>query len=429
MKLKTMAAIVLVALLTFGSTANIAMAGTADERHVMADELAKVIPTGSDKADDKLGKVIARLHKAGTAAEAGDLEKALKEDASAVKYLLKALDELDGEGPVSTISSTIDAIVATDSAAARDAIDAARSAGADAKYLAKAIDHADDGDVERASGELDHAVSEYADAISYAAKARAKSGNGSTTTTSTTTTSTPPIDGFKGKYSEYTFWFVNIESGEQTGPLSGSSHPDNALGWTGKANDGLLEVGGSVMSLHVSCSDVFSDGVGSKSDPAADSPWRVLRYSITKFSDGKADKSCDVVVSTPPPVVESPAPSLAVDKTYRVGGGSWLQSSSAVPDSVSNVEEVDFRFQVVNTGNVPLSNVNVSDDLLFTATASNPQCSAPLLNPGESMECVVTGRVLHHGTHVNTATASGTAGLVTVSATDSVHLDVWPDIE
>lgn len=424
---KTTTALVLVVFLTLGATADIALAGGADERHAMADELSTTLPTGVDKADEKLGKAMSRLRKAGVAADEGDVEKALKEDAAAVKYLLKSLAELEGEGPSPTISSMIEAIVAADSATARAAIEEADSSGADAKYLAKAIEHVYDGDQDLADGKADYAIREYADAVSYAAKARAKGGSEATTTTSTTTSTTPPIDGFKGKYSEYTFWFVNLESGEQTGPLSGSSHPDNPLGWTGKSNDGLLEVGGTVLSLHVSCSDVFADGVGSQSDPAAESPWRVLRYSITKFSDGKADKSCDVVVSTPP--TPAPVPSLAIDKTYRVAGGSWMQSSSTSPDSVSSIDLIDFRFEVINTGNVPLTNVRVSDDVFGTATASNPQCTTSVLNPGERMDCVIVGRLLHYGAHVNTATATGEAGVVNVTATDSVYLDVIPFIE
>ena len=116
-------------------------------------------------------------------------------------------------------------------------------------------------------------------------------------------------------------------------------------------------------------------------------------------------------------------PSLAVAKTYRVDGGDWMSTDASAPHLVFETQVVDFRFVVVNDGTIALEDVTVVDDVFTAATTSNPDCSAATLEPGASLECTITGVSLPLGAHTNVATASGTVDGVTVSVTDSAHLE------
>ena len=109
--------------------------------------------------------------------------------------------------------------------------------------------------------------------------------------------------------------------------------------------------------------------------------------------------------STP---TDRPGPSLALDK-----------SVSSVDDTngsglVDAGDEVRYSFRVTNTGNVPLTSISVTDDLL---SAQDPPvavtCPAGRLAVGASVTCVASGPYVitaadEGTTVVNTATASGT---------------------
>lgn len=415
MKFKYLVALVVVGLTATTTTAAIATASNDDGRHGMAIQVGTAVPTGSEQADYHLVKAVDRLEDAADLAATGSIAKAVEKDGDAVKYLLEATEELGGSGATRLIDGVIGEIVATDSVLAHEAIDAAVAVGAQGKYLAKAQGHAATADALVAT-DVEKAVDEYAKAIEYAGKANAK-GASTTTTTTTTTTMAPQ---FSGKYSEYTFWFANLETGALTGPVSGSNHPDSEFGSTESYKIGLLDIAGVVMTLNVSCSDKFKDGVGHKADPEADSPWRVIGYQIEKYKNGKAAKSCE----GQPIVVPGPAaaPALSIDTTYRVNGGGWTQSTVIRPSWVFDTDVLDFRFQVANTGNVSLSSISIIDDLV--ATAQVPTCSAAVLDPGATMECVVGGVSLPLGPHMNTTTVSGHLVSLMITSNDAVSLNV-----
>ncbi|NNL48429.1 MAG: hypothetical protein HKO76_08690, partial [Acidimicrobiia bacterium] len=96
-----------------------------------------------------------------------------------------------------------------------------------------------------------------------------------------------------GSWAEYTFRLWNLETGTMT--VAWGTNQEGTLGYTGAGNEGYLQVGNELLQFHVSCSDAFTDGIGQKSDPAADSPWRVVDADIVKVKDGEIDKVCHLV--------------------------------------------------------------------------------------------------------------------------------------
>ena len=87
---------------------------------------------------------------------------------------------------------------------------------------------------------------------------------------------------------------------------------------------------------------------------------------------------------------------------------------SASPTTVNaDGDSVSYSFDVTNTGNVTLSNVNISDDVFSgTGTLSAITCPATTLAPGASTTCTATYSVtqadIDAGQVTNTATAHGT---------------------
>ncbi|WP_445321665.1 DUF7507 domain-containing protein, partial [Nocardioides sp. GXZ039] len=103
--------------------------------------------------------------------------------------------------------------------------------------------------------------------------------------------------------------------------------------------------------------------------------------------------------STP---VQTPAPSIELDKSVA---GINDVNGSGVTDAG---DEITYSFTVTNTGNVPLSQVEVDDPKL-----DNVVCTPTSLAPGDTATCtadpyVVTAADETAGTVVNTATAHGT---------------------
>ncbi len=82
--------------------------------------------------------------------------------------------------------------------------------------------------------------------------------------------------------------------------------------------------------------------------------------------------------------------------------------ANAAPGAlVAQGQDVVWTFEVKNTGNVPLSNVSVSDPTL-TAAGATIKCPGDALAVGESMVCTSTAVAAVAGQQTNTATATGT---------------------
>ena len=127
----------------------------------------------------------------------------------------------------------------------------------------------------------------------------------------------------------------------------------------------------------------------------------------------------DVPIKTPPVVAE---PSIDVEKL--AGGGCCCESEPTYwydADEpgiyVSSGGYVWYKFVVTNNGDVPLSEVTLSDDVI-------PGVSTPpgyeMLEPGESFEIIIGPLTIVAGEHTNTATATGKYGTYTCEDTDIV---------
>ncbi|NNF63487.1 MAG: hypothetical protein HKN07_04435 [Acidimicrobiia bacterium] len=497
------------------------------------DSVAALIPTGDSKADEKLEKAIEKLE------EGLDLElwsedyevinsKAFDKDRKAVKELVKAIEELGGAAPSDDIALILDDLLAINGAIAANYIEAATAAGGDSEKIAKANEKMAKAAEKVAGDELEDAVDEYRRAWEEGEKAfdkiedaSALSGDWSEYTfyfvnletgeetgpltgtsreddplgytgknegylmvgdtlmqlhvscsdafvdgigeksdpaadspwrvdsytidkykkgefskscdyvnTGTVTPPPPPPSGTPttpgtattdpvytsgAKWSQYTFWFVNTETGETTGGLFGTSHPDDSVGYTGNSNEGLLIVGDTLMQLHVSCSDVFLDGVGQKSDPTADSPWRVDRYEIAKFKEGELHSTCSYV--------GMPRPSITVDGTYTTDG-TPMTGEPGSGETVDSGDPVTFTLTVTNDGNVDLTDVTVTNDVFGAEFATGSDCAADALAAGATLVCVVTDVTVPDGPHTNTTTVTGTYEGTTESATEVLEFTV-----
>ena len=133
--------------------------------------------------------------------------------------------------------------------------------------------------------------------------------------------------------------------------------------------------------------------------------------AITSTNGGTGNTASDTLA------VESPNPSIALLKQISTNiGGPWT--------SYVTVEEgtnVFYQFTVENTGDVPLSPVSVNDPSVSTSGCTWP-ASLPVAvsgNDNHIATCVVGPIAASSGSHINTATASGTFGGIPYTSTAS----------
>lgn len=164
--------------------------------------------------------------------------------------------------------------------------------------------------------------------------------------------------------------------------------------------------------------DIFDPGTGlyyGETSPLSNGIFVGGWYSITtKFS--MTSGTSGVYVSPN----ESTFPSLSVEKDVSPDSGiTWYPADSPPGPDVLSSSFPRFRFTVTNTGNVTLTNVQVTDDVygLIGTTAS--------LAPGASAQFIFDGTWLL-GQQVNTVTASGDAGGETFSDTNPAY---WVGVE
>jgi hypothetical protein len=277
----------------------------------------------------KLDKALRHLDK-------GLAEKYWSEDGSTLvgkgehvfRYDAKAIRDLQKiDGP--DVDDIIDRIVILDREMAEAAVAAAKAAGADItkveQTMAKAAEALEDGNISKA-------VDLYGTAWRNAGRAKAPKAP-KTPKTATAASSS------NGKYSTYDVVFVRTDTAGTASPVflsvSGSNQSGTA-GYTGRATEGYLfssEFGpgetfldpslwpsleGGIMQLHVSCSDVFAGGFGSKSDPAATSQWMINSIHIVKHQGESTDKECEVIgagLPTPPTDTATSPPPATITTT------------------------------------------------------------------------------------------------------------------
>lgn len=104
-------------------------------------------------------------------------------------------------------------------------------------------------------------------------------------------------------------------------------------------------------------------------------------------------------------------PLIEIEKSVSSdGGATWKDSTSVVIG-----ENVFYRFVITNTGNVPLTNLVLTDDSFSTTSCTLPASLAP----GASHECVVGPQPAGSAIHTNTATITATFDEQTISDTDT----------
>ncbi len=112
-------------------------------------------------------------------------------------------------------------------------------------------------------------------------------------------------------------------------------------------------------------------------------------------------------------------PSIDVEKSVSIDNASWQDADTAPGLSVATDDEVYFRFIVTNNGNVPLTGIALSDDVLDTSSCTVPST----LDPGAGFSCVI-GPFPAETSHTDTATASAFYQTTPVSDTDSANYAV-----
>ncbi|HEY3274110.1 MAG TPA: hypothetical protein VGJ92_10120, partial [Methanocella sp.] len=111
---------------------------------------------------------------------------------------------------------------------------------------------------------------------------------------------------------------------------------------------------------------------------------------------------------------------IDVEKSVSVDGGStWQDADTATGPYLFSGTNPQFRFEVTNTGEVPLTDVAITDTVYGAVTIQNT------LAAGASAQAVITG-TWAAGQHTNTATATGsytdaTLGVVTVTDNDAAN--------
>ncbi len=256
----------------------------------------------------------------------GKGEHVFRRDARAIRHLEKIKD-LDVGG-----IANVQAIVQIDFEMAQAAVAAAKAARADSTVDTTKVDRTMDkinrtmekAAEARAAGDLSKAVDLYGTAWRNADRAMPKAPKASTTSAVGGMSLTGPADS-NGKYSTYEVVLVLADTVNDPEPefiaVSGSNQP-GTRGYAGKSTEGYLYsprfgpgdtfLDSSMwatpkdykMQLHVSCSDVFAGGFGSKSDPAETSEWMINSIHIVKHQGASIDKECVVIgagLTTPPP--------------------------------------------------------------------------------------------------------------------------------
>ncbi|RFU39509.1 DUF11 domain-containing protein [Actinomadura logoneensis] len=133
-----------------------------------------------------------------------------------------------------------------------------------------------------------------------------------------------------------------------------------------------------------------------------------------------------------PPGSGTPVESLPSDVTVTAATNPALtMTKSADPMTYSSVDQtITFTYQVTNSGDTPLTNVGITDDLPGLSAVT---CDTSPLDPGEGTTCRATYRVtqedLDAGSVSNTATAHGTPpdGTTVESQPDGVTVTAETD--
>ncbi|MEV8252835.1 AraC family transcriptional regulator [Rhodoglobus sp. NPDC076762] len=193
---------------------------------------------------------------------------------------------------------------------------------------------------------------------------------------------------------------VTVHDGVLVDPLEGLIV--QSIAWPDPANEGVIPPGESVVGIGVytlTQADIDAGSVSNIADVSALTPQNVL----------VEDASNEVIVPT-----VLPAPNITVTK-------------SGAPQGAANLgDTIDYTFEILNSGNVTLSSVTLTDPLpnLSAITITWPTPTSPgVLAPGQVATATanyeITQDDVDAGAVLNTATAAGVAPNATVVRDDS----------
>ena len=113
----------------------------------------------------------------------------------------------------------------------------------------------------------------------------------------------------------------------------------------------------------------------------------------------------------------SAIPSISVVKEISLNNSTWVDANVPPGISVAVGANIYYRFTVTNTGNVPLSNITLTDNPYTLIGLVIP----PTLAPNASFVYYLGPVQAQVGQHTNTATATGQYNNTTVSDTDNAN--------
>jgi hypothetical protein len=107
---------------------------------------------------------------------------------------------------------------------------------------------------------------------------------------------------------------------------------------------------------------------------------------------------------------------IDLEKFISVDGqATWQDADNSPGPDVALGSDVYFRFRLTNTGDVPLTNLSLTDNAFDVSSCALPAA----LTPEAFYECTIGPVPASEGQHTDTALATGEANGTTVSDTDS----------
>lgn len=187
-------------------------------------------------------------------------------------------------------------------------------------------------------------------------------------------------------------------------------------------NDGNLDISGLMLSDDML--DVSSCVLPEILEPEASvqcivGPLAVVEGQHTNVATVTANTNGEVLTDTDSANYwGGNRPSIDVEKHIAVDGGiTWDDADSPTGSNAVIGDPVQFRFTVTNDGNVALTNLSLTDDMLDLSACVLPET----LEPQASVECMSDPAPAVEGQHVNTALVTGMFGDQSVTDSDSAH--------
>ena len=180
------------------------------------------------------------------------------------------------------------------------------------------------------------------------------------------------------------------------------------------------------MLIHMSCSDTFNLGLDPASDaygfsdtggqPAQDidTAWAIADYHFSRAnSNGGRCGNEDLL---------EPAEEFAALTIEKATNG--VDADQPPGPSIPVTDPVVWTFEVTNTGDLPVWDILVADDRQQSISCEGQTNGQIQLDAGASISCrasSISWYAIYHFQHDNTATATGTSDIGTVSTSDVSH--------